>query len=84
MLFSAQNQTSWHVGFALASYAIMTPLQEDLSLGQHLGLFVTPPILFTVVEVAVMLPRAIRGHEWYHRKFEDYPKDRKAVVPFLL
>lgn len=71
-------------GFSLAAGSIITPLQEDLSLGNYAGVFLTPPVLFTLVEVALMLPRALRGHEWYHEKFDDYPKDRKAVVPFLI
>jgi len=29
-------------------------------------------------------PRAIQHHEWYQQKFkEDYPKCRKALIPFL-
>ncbi|RDB14583.1 Uncharacterized protein C9.08c [Hypsizygus marmoreus] len=44
-----------------------------------------PPYIFLLSEVLLMLPRAIRGHQWYRQKFgEQYPKDRKAVVPFLL
>ncbi|CEL52968.1 3-oxo-5-alpha-steroid 4-dehydrogenase 1 [Rhizoctonia solani AG-1 IB] len=71
-------------GFALASGSIMTPLQQSLTLGHYGGVYITPAVLFTLVEVALMLPRAQRGHEWYHEKFSDYPKDRKAVIPFLL
>lgn len=26
----------------------------------------------------------VSGHRWYHTKFKDYPKERKAVVPYLL
>ncbi|KAK7069264.1 3-oxo-5-alpha-steroid 4-dehydrogenase 1 [Halocaridina rubra] len=28
--------------------------------------------------------RALEHHEWYLSKFEDYPKNRKAVIPFVL
>ncbi|KAH7099031.1 3-oxo-5-alpha-steroid 4-dehydrogenase-domain-containing protein [Auriculariales sp. MPI-PUGE-AT-0066] len=45
---------------------------------------VAAPWLFFIAEIAVMLPRALRGHEWYHDKFKDYPRERKAVIPFLL
>lgn len=45
--------------------------------------FITPPWLFFAGEVIVMLPRAWRGHQWYHQKFTDYPKERKVVIPFL-
>lgn len=43
-----------------------------------------PPWLFVLSEVLLMAPRAIRGHTWYHQKFKDYPKERKAVLPFIL
>lgn len=36
--------------------------------------------LFTVANLA---PRAKRNHEWYLKKFSDYPRNRKALVPFL-
>eukprot|EP00735_Rhodelphis_limneticus_P005406 TRINITY_DN17235_c0_g1::TRINITY_DN17235_c0_g1_i1::g.7721::m.7721 TRINITY_DN17235_c0_g1::TRINITY_DN17235_c0_g1_i1::g.7721 ORF type:complete len:270 (+),score=6.48,sp/A5PJS2/S5A1_BOVIN/51.74/4e-82,Steroid_dh/PF02544.11/2.1e-53,DUF1295/PF06966.7/6.2e+03,DUF1295/PF06966.7/2.7e-05,PEMT/PF04191.8/2.6e+03,PEMT/PF04191.8/0.38 TRINITY_DN17235_c0_g1_i1:47-811(+) len=28
-------------------------------------------------------PRGYQHHKWYHEKFEDYPKSRRAVIPFL-
>jgi len=43
-----------------------------------------PPWAFLINEVATMLPRAISGHRWYKTKFDNYPKERKAVIPFLL
>ncbi|WVN88418.1 uncharacterized protein L203_103627 [Cryptococcus depauperatus CBS 7841] len=44
-----------------------------------------PSWTFVLAEVASMLPRAIRGHEWYKKKFGDkYPKERKAVIPGIL
>eukprot|EP01041_Mallomonas_annulata_P003590 gene3590-7134_t len=36
--------------------------------------------LFTFCNTA---PRAYHHHLWYLEKFEDYPKHRKAVIPFL-
>ncbi|KAI6236881.1 3-oxo-5-alpha-steroid 4-dehydrogenase [Aphelenchoides besseyi] len=30
------------------------------------------------------MPRAVEHHRWYQKKFEDYPKNRKAVIPFVL
>jgi 3-oxo-5-alpha-steroid 4-dehydrogenase 1 len=44
----------------------------------------TPPWLFFMGEVLTMIPRAWRGHQWYHQKFPDYPKERKIIIPFLL
>jgi 3-oxo-5-alpha-steroid 4-dehydrogenase 1 len=44
----------------------------------------TPPWLFVSAEVCTMLPRAWKGHLWYKKTFPDFPKERKAVVPFCL
>ncbi|KAF8965228.1 3-oxo-5-alpha-steroid 4-dehydrogenase-domain-containing protein [Flammula alnicola] len=45
----------------------------------------SPPWIFFISEVLLMLPRAYKGHKWYHSKFGDaYPKNRKAVIPFVL
>jgi len=43
----------------------------------------TPPWMFVVAEIMTMLPRAYKGHKWYHAKFPDYPKNRKVVIPFV-
>lgn len=39
---------------------------------------------FFVFAIGNLGPRAIQHHRWYQQKFEDYPKERKAIVPFLL
>ena len=31
-----------------------------------------------------LLPRAISHHRWYKEKFEDYPKERKIIIPKIL
>jgi 3-oxo-5-alpha-steroid 4-dehydrogenase 1 len=67
------------LGFALAA----SPLPSFEGLGPFLAT-ITPPFLFFVAEVFTMTPRAVRGHQWYQRKFSNYPKQRKAVVPFLV
>jgi len=36
------------------------------------------------VSFANLFPRAFKQHEWYQKKFENYPKNRKVIVPFLL
>lgn len=30
-----------------------------------------------------LVPRAIRTHAWYCEKFDDYPRSRKYIIPFL-
>ncbi|PON90143.1 3-oxo-5-alpha-steroid 4-dehydrogenase, C-terminal [Trema orientale] len=39
---------------------------------------------FLLFTCANLVPRARANHKWYLDKFgEDYPKSRKAVIPFL-
>ena len=46
---------------------------------------VSPPWVFLFVEITTMVPRAVRGHRWYHNRFKDsYPRERRAVIPWLL
>lgn len=33
---------------------------------------------------ANLIPRAIHHHGWYHEHFPNYPKERKAIIPFIL
>lgn len=42
-----------------------------------------PGLLFAVWTGANLIPRARSHHRWYREKFEDYPRDRKILVPFL-
>ncbi len=42
-----------------------------------------PGLAFFIWTIANLVPRAIAHHQWYLSKFEDYPKKRKAVIPFL-
>jgi 3-oxo-5-alpha-steroid 4-dehydrogenase 1 len=45
----------------------------------------SPPWIFLISEFLLMVPRAYKGHKWYLNKFGDsYPKNRKAVIPFVL
>ena len=66
------------LGFALAA----SPLPSFESWAAFLAT-ITPPFLFFLAEVVTMMPRAVRGHQWYHTKFPNYPKERKAVIPFI-
>jgi protein-S-isoprenylcysteine O-methyltransferase Ste14 len=42
-----------------------------------------PSLSFFVWTFVNLVPRAIDHHRWYKRQFKDYPKNRKAVFPFL-
>ena len=39
---------------------------------------------FALWTTANLLPRALRHHQWYLNRFEDYPSDRRALIPGLL
>ncbi len=38
---------------------------------------------FFLFTLANLWPRAISNHRWYRSKFEDYPVDRKIIIPFI-
>jgi protein-S-isoprenylcysteine O-methyltransferase Ste14 len=40
--------------------------------------------VFAFFTIANLLPRALTHHRWYRRTFPDYPRERKALVPWLL
>jgi hypothetical protein len=39
---------------------------------------------FAVWTLANLVPRAIAHHAWYRAHFPEYPRERRALVPFLL
>lgn len=43
-----------------------------------------PGISFAVWTIANLLPRALDHHKWYLSHFDQYPKERKAVIPAIL
>lgn len=42
-----------------------------------------PAMTFAIWTFCNLVPRALNHHDWYREKFEEYPKNRKAVFPFL-
>ena len=38
---------------------------------------------FAFYTFANLAPRALQHHRWYKEKFSDYPKSRRALIPFL-
>ena len=43
-----------------------------------------PGFLFVAWTAFNLTPRALSNHNWYKNKFADYPKNRKAIIPFIL
>jgi 3-oxo-5-alpha-steroid 4-dehydrogenase 1 len=39
---------------------------------------------FALWTIANLLPRALAHHRFYRKTFPDYPKERRALIPFLL
>ncbi|MEE6465353.1 hypothetical protein FKM82_006532 [Ascaphus truei] len=42
-----------------------------------------PGAAFAIFTALVLTSRAQQHHQWYLEKFEDYPKSRKIILPFL-
>jgi protein-S-isoprenylcysteine O-methyltransferase Ste14 len=53
-------------------------------IGWALATWSTAGFAFALYTVANLLPRARAHHRWYLERFEDYPSDRKALIPFVL
>ena len=43
-----------------------------------------PGLIFAVWTFANLAPRARSNHLWYIKTFPDYPRNRKALIPFIL
>jgi hypothetical protein len=43
-----------------------------------------PALTFFIWTSANLIPRAMSHHRWYKEKFPDYPKERKAIIPFMI
>jgi hypothetical protein len=43
-----------------------------------------PSLSFFVWTFVNLVPRALDHHRWYRQYFENYPKERKAVLPYIL
>lgn len=40
-------------------------------------------LVFAVWTISNLAPRAFYNHEWYKKKFPEYPEKRKALIPFI-
>jgi 3-oxo-5-alpha-steroid 4-dehydrogenase 1 len=52
--------------------------------GWALACWSAPALAFAVFTAANLVPRAMSHRRWYERTFEDFPRARKSVIPFLL
>ncbi|MEO8195768.1 MAG: DUF1295 domain-containing protein [Thermoanaerobaculia bacterium] len=51
--------------------------------GFALAMGALPGFAFLAWTLANLVPRAVENHRWYRATFPDYPRDRRALVPFL-
>ena len=42
-----------------------------------------PALSFFIWTACNLIPRALNHHEWYIDHFPDYPKNRKAIIPYI-
>lgn len=40
--------------------------------------------VFAIWTMANLVPRAIAHHRWYREQFDNYPPERRALIPYLL
>jgi protein-S-isoprenylcysteine O-methyltransferase Ste14 len=52
--------------------------------GWALATWSLPGLAFAVWTAANLIPRARANHRWYLERFPDYPRARRAVIPFVL
>jgi hypothetical protein len=43
-----------------------------------------PGLAFSVFTFANLFPRAVASHRWYKKYFPEYPRSRKAIIPFII
>ena len=53
-------------------------------LGWAILTFSVSGFVFLIWVIANLFPRAIAHHKWYKDKFENYPKERKAIIPGII
>jgi len=51
--------------------------------GWALAVWSLPALGFAVFTIANLVPRAWANRKWYQETFEDYPRERKSVIPFV-
>jgi hypothetical protein len=53
-------------------------------LGYAIATWSLPGLVFFLWTAANLAPRALSSHKWYRETFPEYPKDRKALIPFII
>ena len=61
--------------------------ERDLHLewtGFAIAAWSLPALAFALYTVSNLAPRAVAHHRWYRDKFPDYPRERRALIPFVV
>lgn len=53
-------------------------------IGFALASWCLPALAFTLFTIANLLPRALSHLKWYRKTFPEFPKNRKAIIPYVL
>lgn len=70
----------------LFRYVTNAPYFSELMawLGFAIATWSLAGVFILTLSAANLVPRAFATHRWYRERFEDYPKDRKILIPFVL
>ena len=53
-------------------------------IGWAIATWSTAGLAFALYSTANLAPRALSHHSWYHKSFDEYPTERKALIPYIL
>jgi len=53
-------------------------------IGFAIAAWTVPAWVFAWFTATNLVPRSLSNHRWYHEKFDDYPEERRAIIPFVL
>lgn len=53
-------------------------------IGFAIAAWALPPLSFAIWTFVNLAPRAFNHHAWYKEQFSDYPRKRKALIPFIV
>jgi len=87
ILLRKGNKTGYQIPFGGLFKYVSCPnfLGETIS---WLGFFIVtlglPAFAFLIWTMVNLFPRAIDHHKWYLKEFPEYPKDRKAIIPYVV
>ncbi len=53
-------------------------------IGFAFAAWTVPAWVFVIFTASNLVPRSFSNHRWYKEQFGDYPKERRALIPFVL